>query len=390
MQWLNAPQGPFGPDNTLLGLKTLLHLQLYQYYIYIAFTLLICNFLFTFEKERVYVWKQAKNLPFYMFLVLRYFPIIVLIAGFNLRYFIRMPEDSGHGYDVLLSSLDCRILFFRLSLGPVITVVSGVILMLRVKAIYEKDRRVIWFLLVIYLCQIMTTIWALFDDSPEHGVGLILLRETCPTVDELTDNNPRGVLPLFATTVAFDFVIFILTLRKGLQERARGVRSTLLQVVVQGGNIYFITLLLVNLSNAILAVLAMKDFSLVSSYKFPWIGAFMGNMNIQLAAAITSIIVSKQAFVKLLTGPSKSIVVLREPPTPWANGCAPPGSATLPPLGNRTPIINTHTSFKGPGSSQNIKGFEEFDAELPQWQYDFDDDNKLDGSELAFWPGMHP
>jgi len=138
----------------------------------------------------------------------------------------------------------------------------------------------------------MTTIWALFDDSPEHGVGLILLRETCPTVDELTDNNPRGVLPLFATTIAFDFVIFILTLRKGLQERARGVRSTLLQVVVQGGNIYFITLLLVNLSNAILAVLAMKDFSLVSSYKFPWIGAFMGNMNIQLAAAITSIIVS--------------------------------------------------------------------------------------------------
>ncbi|KIJ39720.1 hypothetical protein M422DRAFT_257551 [Sphaerobolus stellatus SS14] len=115
----------------------------------------------------------------------------------------------------------------------------------------------------------------------------------------------------------------------------------------------------------------------------------MGNMNIQLAAAITSIIVSKQAFVKLLTGPSKSIVVLREPPVPWANGSAPPGSAKLPPPGNRTPIINTHTSFKGSGSFQNIKGSEEFCVELTQWQYDFDNDNKPDDSDNKFGAGNY-
>ena len=77
-------------------------------------------------------------------------------------------------------------------------------------------------------------------------------------MNEITDNDPRGecsrspaspfylssglnegILPLFITSIGFDFVIFILTLRKGLQARARGARSTLLQAVVHGGNIYF-------------------------------------------------------------------------------------------------------------------------------------------------------
>ncbi|KIJ38387.1 hypothetical protein M422DRAFT_259058 [Sphaerobolus stellatus SS14] len=210
-----------------------------------------------------------------------------------------IPLEDGLG----LYRSDCQFSFFRLSLGPVISATSAVILIMRVNAIYKKHKWIKTLMIVMYLGQMAATMgfnvqFSIYQDSQSFFVNPVNGRpasesHTCPPIDELNGTNPKNLLPLFLSSISFDIVIFSLTIRKGFQAQAKGTSTTLLKILVQGGSIYFIALFLANFMNVMLILLAMNTYEEYGAeYPLIWIGTFIGNINVQFTSAVTSVIVS--------------------------------------------------------------------------------------------------
>ncbi|KIJ31130.1 hypothetical protein M422DRAFT_267201 [Sphaerobolus stellatus SS14] len=178
------------------------------------------------------------------------------------------------------------------------------------------------------------------------------------------------LLPLFLSSISFDLVIFYLTLRKGLEARAKGTGSTLLKVLVQGGNLYFMALFFVNSINVLLTALTIKPiFKINPEYinVFPWIGDFIGNINVQLTSVITSILVShlfldlREAAYrshKLYDNPSAITATVGE----WFNfNQSESGQSDL----NIQPGCHTRENrFIGQRTLQDLMGYEDFAVDL--------------------------
>jgi len=138
---------------------------------------------------------------------------------------------------------------------------------------------VTWLLCIVYLAQIAATIvmcshfrineeltvkgtqWSIIQDSQVNYKGFTTSSDTCPPHDELYNNDPKcesyssylciktiatltwlqtDLLPIFLSSISFDFIIFVFTIRKGLNARRKEDYSrSLLAVLVKGGNIYF-------------------------------------------------------------------------------------------------------------------------------------------------------
>ncbi|KIJ23064.1 hypothetical protein M422DRAFT_276433 [Sphaerobolus stellatus SS14] len=365
------------------------HMQIYKYFTSAALALLIYSYLLTFEKEKIYVWKQAKTLPFYIFLILRYFPLVVFMLGINFRYTVYetpvpagFSQDLEPSYGILLDRYNCGFSFFRLFLGPVVTATSTVILILRVNAIYNKVKWIMLFMIVMYLGQMAATMFSIYQDSQEFfidGDGRpASLSNACPPIDELDGTNPNTLLPLVLSAISFDIVIFSLTIIKGIRAKAKGTSTTLLKVLVQGGNIYFMALFSVNSLNALLILLTMDSYlDHGREDSRLWIGSFVGNINVQFTAAITSVIVS-YLFLDLreaacrsrrsysspsaITATARQWFQVQQCKTEWDSS-----SCTDIPAENNT----KGKQFFGQKTFQDIMGYEDFAVDLQH----FDDED---------------
>ncbi|KIJ27990.1 hypothetical protein M422DRAFT_270758 [Sphaerobolus stellatus SS14] len=194
----------------------------------------------------------------------------------------------------------------------------------------------------------------------------------CQPQDEVLSNNPNNLLPLLLSSISFDLVIFYLTLKRGLEARAKGTGSTLLQVLVQGGNLYFMSLSLVNFINVVLIALTLKTFEnqLGVDDSFPWIGDFIGNINVQLTSVITSVIVS-HLFLDLREAAHRSRKSYHNPSAitatvgEWFNfnqsesGQSDPSGPNIQ-LGSHT----RQNQFIGKGTLQGLIGYDDFAVDL--------------------------
>ncbi|KIJ33827.1 hypothetical protein M422DRAFT_264117 [Sphaerobolus stellatus SS14] len=255
---------------------------------------MLFSFSHCIQRERVYVWKQAKSLPFYAFLVLRYFPLILLTIAFDvpnstIEILSPGPLDTPFPPSLyIFSSANCKLPSIRLALAPVITVTARVILTLRVNAIYSQEKWVKWLVGVVYMGQIGATIFLISFG----GLLKSAISDSCKPIYEL-DINPNSLLAILLSSIIFDLLIFYLTSRKGLEARAKGTGSSLLKVLVRGGNLYFMSLFLVNFINVILTTLTRKTFENgLGVDSFPWIGDYIGNITLQLTSIITTVITS--------------------------------------------------------------------------------------------------
>ncbi|KIJ37149.1 hypothetical protein M422DRAFT_260304 [Sphaerobolus stellatus SS14] len=307
----------------------------------------------------MHVWKQAKTLPFYIFLVLRYFPPIVLIIAFDFHYVLlpysQLVLPDGPAIGLLLPK--CRLSTIRITLVPVITAMSGAVLRM-------IEKWVKWLLRVVYVGQIGVTIFSTYEDY----IGFFSAPDFCQPVDELGENNPNSLLALFLSSIIFDLVIFYLTLRKGLEARAKGTGSTLLEVLVQGGNLYFMSLFLLNLINVILIALTLKTFENDLGFdSFPWTGDYIGNTNAQLTSVLfldlrAVAYRSRQSY----HNPSAITATIGE----WFNFNQSDSGQSGPSSSNIQPGSHTRENrFIGQRTLQDLMGYEDFAVDLQ----DFDD-----------------
>ncbi|KIJ25953.1 hypothetical protein M422DRAFT_273044 [Sphaerobolus stellatus SS14] len=410
LYWINTTSGVTDLENFesvhIKDFNVLLHLQIYQYYTCVGLTVLLWNSLCTFEKERNYVWKQPKTLTIIAYLILRYFPLFAFIIGFNFRYFVSAETEFFDFVDVHVIVVlevpynDCGLALFRTSVGPIVTATSGVILILRSVALYNGNGSIKALLIVFYLVQLVSTILSTFKDSRQNNFPNAFdktqSQDMCAPINEETHaaNSPQWLLPLCVSALLFDITVFSLTFWKGIQARKRGANSTLMNVLVQGGNIYFLTLFLVNLSNVFLILFnaassLFETSSSAISTIFPFAGEYFGNVNIQLTAVITSVIVSN-LFLNIREAAYQSRIVHSNPSAithtagQWA--LALPGSELAyfsNAHENMTSTQTFHQQFIGQRALQVMMGYEDFEVVLGN-----EDKMELD-TELRSLSGEH-
>ncbi|KIJ31205.1 hypothetical protein M422DRAFT_267156 [Sphaerobolus stellatus SS14] len=149
--------------------------------------------------------------------------------------------------------------------------------------------------------------YSTYQDTQDTSTQNVVIAGTdlCPPLQEalttspksfgegiISDNNHQDLLPLFLSAISFDIVLFSLTLRKGLHVWANKTGTIFLQVLVEGGILYFIALFLVNFVNVVLLASATTEWPFdalntgVIGTNFSWTGDYVGNINVQLTSVL--------------------------------------------------------------------------------------------------------
>ncbi|KAI6001118.1 hypothetical protein EDC04DRAFT_1065505 [Pisolithus marmoratus] len=178
----------------------LLQLEIFTVSQLVASTILYYDYLLTLRREVDFFWmKPRRSWMFVLFVANRY---ITLLS--------RVPA----------------------------MIIAGIIMIIRVYALYMKSRRVLLFLVLVILAGIGVGCWAILSPSPSTArfVPIPPLRNGCnvPTTYEQAERNAIA----WSGQMAFDAIVFVLTLWRTLRVRRLGNR-TLLDIFIRDGALYF-------------------------------------------------------------------------------------------------------------------------------------------------------
>ncbi|KAF5357590.1 hypothetical protein D9758_007476 [Tetrapyrgos nigripes] len=188
--------------------------------------------------EVQYIWLKPKRRSAYWFFTLRYFVTFGEIVIFVLRFY---DPGSEKGCLAFQTFINAQTLFIELL---VVALMS-----MRVYALYECSKRVMWFMITVAGCLLPLVGWSLVMSS----IGTVLLQgmicgRTFPE---------RRASFTWGSAFVYDCLIFTLTIRKThqTQKKVRGtvpVRMPLLELMLRDGVIYFGVMCVVHFANLIL------------------------------------------------------------------------------------------------------------------------------------------
>ncbi|PFH45020.1 hypothetical protein AMATHDRAFT_44254 [Amanita thiersii Skay4041] len=317
------------------------HLVANKYYVLASTVMLVYDHILTLEQERIYIWNQKKSIPSYLFLIFRYVtPIVSLI---NL---IALHDPNWTG------STCSNWIWLPVAVGPIISAATGgfndrdeaypVILIMRVHAIYARNKFVLWITIPVYLAQLAVMGWSI-----PSGVPAQLPPGFVGCVPTEKPGTGRRLTALYVAALVFDATIFILTFGRAAYMRIMMTETvTLFKLIVRDGTLYFMVIFIVNLVNVFLLSLAPPDLSAI---------------NAPFASMITAVLVAR--LVLNLREAGKRVQVIHSSPggqhysvCPWV-----PNSRTRGPRLLR----DRRKSFSRPTTSfYDTMGFDEFDVPL--------------------------
>ncbi|KAJ7484802.1 hypothetical protein B0H11DRAFT_2018781 [Mycena galericulata] len=186
----------------------------------IAFTLLFYDYFLTFEWEISRYWSSKITWPTFLFFLNRYGTLLGNIPVVIQTFWTTpsTPEKSASYHQYFLIGIQ---------------VVVGALLILRTYALYERNNRVLAFMLVIGVGTAGVCIWrSLVDDKSLLQDGSNLgLDIGCKYA--ITASQSVGLIIAWMALVLFDCMIFFLTLYRALSRRSPGAH--LLTVLLRDG-----------------------------------------------------------------------------------------------------------------------------------------------------------
>ncbi|THH10062.1 hypothetical protein EW146_g8487 [Bondarzewia mesenterica] len=225
------------------------HLIDSKYYILASSLINIYDLLLTFDDEVKYIWQAKISLPSCCFFVFRYVPPVVSIVNFFADHDPRFVGSVCKNW-----------IWLPVTNAPIVSASTGVILVLRVYAIYNRATWVLIFLTVMFLGEIGVMLWSVPGGSPAilppGWVGCIPSKKP-GTGDRLS--------VMFIAALVFDSSIFILTLGRSIYLRLRNSTIGLVQLIVRDGIIYFFVIFIVNALNVFLLTLAPDDLGAINT-----------------------------------------------------------------------------------------------------------------------------
>ncbi|KAJ6571465.1 hypothetical protein B0H19DRAFT_1130033 [Mycena capillaripes] len=198
----------------------------------VGLTILFSDHLFTLDTEINLLWRRRKSLSAYWFYINRYFGVFSGIAVSALPFLTLSLE------------MCIRYSLFRELVLVVAQTINSIIMVIRVYALYGRSRRILWGLFLIGLVVVAVTIYSF---SQQHA--------SRPTVVggchfDLTESTSHHFAASWIAIVAFDALIFGLTLYNAYINRRRTIPSTSLHMIVlRDGSVYFAIMATANLAN---------------------------------------------------------------------------------------------------------------------------------------------
>lgn len=142
----------------------------------------------------------------------------------------------------------------------VVQVICGVVMIMRVYALYERSRCVLALLLWVAVCGIVVGGWA-FSSLPSTPPAVLAPTQApsigCPANGSLTSGQGLDVAAAWSGQLLFDALVFGLTLWRSVYSRTPRRRS-ITDVLLRDGCLYFAVMSAANLGN-IIALLVAND-----------------------------------------------------------------------------------------------------------------------------------
>jgi len=208
-----------------------------NYVAFIGFTILVWDHIITFDDEVKYIWRRRKTLLTCLFLINRYFTPLGFIG--NLIAYFSDWSYAGCNHFVRYEGATVSIAIE----------VSGLMMLLRVRALYIQQPKVIWFVASILLTEIVVNAWLVSGgEAVRHGTGV----HACSMV---FDPSLRFAPSLSAwLPLLYDTIVIGLTLAKCVGPVKQRTASHIVRTLLKDGLIYYSAIFAVNFVLAIMIV----------------------------------------------------------------------------------------------------------------------------------------
>ncbi|EGO03341.1 hypothetical protein SERLA73DRAFT_69227 [Serpula lacrymans var. lacrymans S7.3] len=215
--------------------------------ILIPFSIIVYDYALTFTMEVERFWlRPSRTWPTQLFFVNRY-----LLIGGRIPMMVQatLPTISPHSSMSWLSTLQPGDLDTELALT-----FKSALMIMRVYALYDQSRRLLYALLVIAVAIVAEACWAIF--SPVTNANLPITSIGCG--DPLSSAEALRQAAAWCGQLAFDVIVFVLTLWKTWRVGSVGGRP-LINILLRDGVLYFAVMSIANVINVSTFLLASPE-----------------------------------------------------------------------------------------------------------------------------------
>lgn len=208
----------------------------------VSCVLFIYDYTLTFSKEVDLFWRQPRRTwVFLFFMANRYIGLLG-----------RIPEFLGIFFGETGSPWCSGLLFADRVIAVLLQVVGGVIMMARVYAFYNKDRRVLSLLIAVAAFCVGLSCWALLflppSPKPESTATALDIHAGCRV--PMTSVEASHWAAAWGGQLLFDVLVFLFTLKKLISVRSLGKRS-FMALSLRDGALYFAVMIVANVANIV-------------------------------------------------------------------------------------------------------------------------------------------
>ncbi|KAL4068467.1 hypothetical protein V8B97DRAFT_1888049 [Scleroderma yunnanense] len=213
----------------------------------VDFTLLVYDYTLTLRREVELFWEKPRySWGFSLFVANRY--ITILDHALQVTYSFWSPEIySNFSFRVRCGPL--RVAFQSIIL--VVQIIGGVIMIMRVHALYAGNRCILIFLVAVALGVIIFGAWALVAHAPtslDYIPPSQMSRVGCPDSGYISSEQGIYLAAGWSGQLVFDLIVFLLTIVQSLRFRQARSRS-IINILIRDGSLYFAIICAVNVAN---------------------------------------------------------------------------------------------------------------------------------------------
>ncbi|KZV75631.1 hypothetical protein PENSPDRAFT_748291 [Peniophora sp. CONT] len=250
-----------GPDDVAPAtLESLQDIQAGKYFFLAALTVLLYDHFLTLADEVDLIWKRKKSYVLYLFLTVRYYALIAVVV---VAFGFFSPEMTRERCSRWM-------LFLPLGITIPLTILPGILMVVRVYALYNRN---VYVLVCLSLALCLQT-----------GAGLwqYTVKGATPAPDPLDNYEyhfciylpPKRIghlsILFISLELAFDSVVFLLTISRTLyvhylDKKDSEGDSTLVQNLIRDGAFYFAVIFSFNLSWVLMISLAPTGLRAIAS-----------------------------------------------------------------------------------------------------------------------------
>lgn len=226
----------------------------------IQFSLLFYDYVLTLGREIEFFWKRPRlSWPFVLFIANRYL-IILSHVPTSVYMFWYPGMDTSYSWCHPLSIFDGASII-------VVQTIGGIIMIMRIYALYERDRCVLAILVFLAVGAITVGCWAVFTLPPLPAAVLVPTQEPligCTGKGYLSSAEAPYLSAAWGGQLLFDAVVFGLTLWRSVFTRTPGKRN-ISDILLRDGILYFAVMSAANIGNIITILVASENIKNAAS-----------------------------------------------------------------------------------------------------------------------------